>query len=70
MNEGRIITAERFTTSADGVRTDRTMEHYWLCERCEKVMKVVVENGVASAVPMHMEPVTYEPAKAKGVRIG
>jgi hypothetical protein len=55
--EGRIFTVERFVTSADEKRTERQLEHYWLCETCSKSMKVVVENGVATTVPMRVEPI-------------
>jgi hypothetical protein len=55
--EGRIFTVERFSTSADALRTDREIEHYWLCAVCSKSMKVVVENGVATTVPVRVEPI-------------
>ncbi len=55
--EGRIITVERFVTSSDGAKTERQLEHYWLCGTCGKSMKVVVENGVASTVPIKVEPI-------------
>jgi hypothetical protein len=55
--EGRIFTVERFVTSANEERTERQLEHYWLCETCSKSMKVVVENGVATTVPMRVEPI-------------
>lgn len=56
--EGRIFTVERFVTSANGDKTERQLEHYWLCGRCSKSMKVVVENGVATTVPIRVEPMT------------
>lgn len=54
--EGRIFTVERFVTSADGLKTDREIEHYWLCGPCSNSMKVVVEHGVATTVPIRVEP--------------
>ncbi len=54
--EGRIFTVERFVTGAEG-RTERQIEHYWLCGKCSKSMKVVVENGVATTVPIRVEPI-------------
>ncbi len=55
--EGRIFTVERFVASSDGTKVERRLEHYWLCGKCSKSMKVVVENGVASTVPIRVEPV-------------
>jgi hypothetical protein len=55
LSEGRIFTVERFVTSPDGFNRERMIEHYWLCGSCSASMKVVVENGVASAVPTHHE---------------
>ncbi len=66
--DGRIFTVERFVTSADGLKTERIMEHYWLCGPCGRSMKVVIENGVATAVPMHLEAETE--AKARPVLVG
>jgi hypothetical protein len=54
--EGRIFTVERYVTGPDGLKTDRQIEHYWLCGECSKSMKVVVENGVATTIPMGVEP--------------
>lgn len=54
--EGRIFTVERFVTRADREKTEREIEHYWLCGECSKSMKVVVENGVATTVPIRVEP--------------
>ena len=55
--EGRIFTVERFVTSSDGTKTERQLEHYWLCGKCSKSWKVVVENGVASTIPIRVEPI-------------
>ncbi len=60
--EGRIFTVERFVTSSDGTKTERQLEHYWLCGTCSKSMKVVVENGEASTVPIRVEPIFELPA--------
>jgi hypothetical protein len=53
--EGRIFTVERLVASPDGLKTERMIEHYWLCQPCSKSMRVVVENGVPTAVPIHLE---------------
>jgi hypothetical protein len=55
--EGRIFTVERLVTSPDGLNTERIIEHYWLCAPCSKSMKVVVEDGVPTTVPIHSEQV-------------
>ena len=55
--EGRIFTIERCVTSSDGMKTERQLEHYWLCGTCSKSMKVVVENGMASTVAIQAEPI-------------
>ena len=56
--EGRIFTAERTVTRADGQKTDKTIDHYWLCDSCGRSMTVVIKNGIATAVPMLMEFMT------------
>jgi hypothetical protein len=64
--DGRIFTVERFVTSPDGLNTERIIAHYWLCGPCSMAVKVVVENGVATAVPMNpefMEESTAIPAR-------
>jgi hypothetical protein len=64
--DGRIFTVERFVTSPDGLNSERIIEHYWLCGPCNMSMKVVVENGVATAVPINpefMEGRTAKPAR-------
>jgi hypothetical protein len=62
--DGRIFTMERLVTSPDGPNSERIIEHFWLCGRCSKSMKVVVEDGVAVAVPIHSERVGLGGAKA------
>ena len=54
--EGRIFSVERVIPGPDVSKIRRELEHYWLCGSCSKVMKVVVENGVASTAPMRLEP--------------
>jgi hypothetical protein len=61
--EGRIFTVERLVTSADGLNTERIIEHYWLCGPCSKSRKVVVEDGVATTVPIRPERMAASPVK-------
>ena len=62
--DGRIFSVERLVTSPDGPKSERIIEHYWLCGPCSKSMKVVVVDGVAVAVPIHSEQVGLCGAKA------
>jgi hypothetical protein len=62
--DGRIFTVERFVTSPDGCNGERIIEHYWLCGPCSMAMKVVVEDGVATAVPINPESLEGSTAKA------
>ena len=64
LSHGRVFTVERFVTSPDGLNTERMIEHYWLCEPCSRSLKVVVENGVATTVPIHPELKAVSGAKA------
>ncbi len=54
LSEGRIFALERLATGSDG-KAERSVEHYWLCERCSRSMKIVVEGGEAAAVPKQHE---------------
>jgi hypothetical protein len=62
--DGRIFTVEQLVTSPDGQSTERVIEHYWLCGECSRSMKVVVENGVATAVPIPAKLMVLSGAKA------
>jgi hypothetical protein len=62
--DGRIFTVERFVTSPDGLNTERIIAHYWLCGPCSMAVKVVVENGVATTVPINPELTTGSSVKA------
>jgi hypothetical protein len=53
--DGRIFTVEHCVTSADTLKTDRQIEHYWLCGECSKSMKVVVENGAVTTARIEAE---------------
>jgi hypothetical protein len=69
--DGRIFTVERFVTSPDGLNTERIIEHYWLCGPCSASMKVVVENGVATTAPIHLELMSIGgPKEAKQLLMG
>jgi hypothetical protein len=61
--DGRIFTTERFVASPDGLKSERMIEHYWLCGTCSMSMKVVVENGVATTAAIHSELIAISGAK-------
>ncbi len=63
--DGRIFNVERFIASPDGLNIERIIDHYWLCGACSMTMKVVVENGVATAIPMNPELMAGSAAKAE-----
>jgi hypothetical protein len=56
LHEGRIFKIETATSSSD-IKTSlsRRIEYFWLCERCVRILTVVVENGVVSTRPLHQE---------------
>ena len=68
--EGRIFAAERVVTSPDGQKTDKTIDHYWLCDTCGKSMTVVIKNGIATAVPLFLDFMTQSQATARPVLVG
>ena len=49
--DGRIFTVESELTAAERGAT-RPSEQYWLCGTCCLALKVVVENGRVTTVPM------------------
>lgn len=53
--EGRIFNIERVVTCPGSAEPQRFVEHYWLCSMCCLSLKVVVENGRVTAVPIHLE---------------
>ena len=64
LSNGRIFTVERSAPSSNGLNRERAIEHFWLCGPCSRSLKVVVENGVATTVPLHSEPMPISRAKA------
>jgi len=64
--DGRIFTVEHSVASPDGLKTERMVEHYWLCGPCSMSMKVVVAGGVATTAPAHAELMVVGGAKTAG----
>jgi len=54
--DGRIFTVEGVLAAERGAA--RANEQYWLCGTCSQSMKVVVEKGRVSTVPMERETAT------------
>ncbi|WP_041855849.1 hypothetical protein [Candidatus Korobacter versatilis] len=45
LGEGRLFQLERTFASDQGGKAVRKIEHYWLCDRCSRAMRVgVLEN--------------------------
>jgi hypothetical protein len=55
LHEGRVFAVDHILDSPDGSEPQHFVEHYWLCGACSFLFKVVVENGVATAKPIHAE---------------
>ena len=72
LRQGRIFNIERGTSSpSDGNSRLRRIEHFWLCEQCAQVFKLVVEDGVVAVRPQRLEPsggrVDQEPGKGRSI---
>lgn len=52
LHEGRIFNIEVKSDSAVHPLQSK-IEHFWLCERCSQVMKVVWDNGAVTTRPRH-----------------
>jgi hypothetical protein len=56
LHEGRIFKIETATVASDSKSSlTRRIEYFWLCERCMQTLTVVLENGVVSTRPLHLE---------------
>jgi hypothetical protein len=53
LHEGRIFNIEIKTDLSIPTLHPR-VEHFWLCENCARVMKVVWENGSVNTRPRHL----------------
>ena len=68
LHEGRIFKIETSAVTSDlnNSHTRRT-EFFWLCENCMRTLTVVLENGVASTRPLHLELADGEPPRRQSV---
>jgi hypothetical protein len=58
--EGRVFSIERIATVPGNAEPQRLVEHYWLCGTCSRRLKVVVEDGSVTTLPIVREPVAGE----------
>jgi hypothetical protein len=56
LREGRIFKIETSPVASDrSPSSTRKIEYFWLCARCVKSLEVVVENGVVTTRPLHLQ---------------
>ena len=56
LREGRIFKIETSIVASDGTHSpSRRIEYFWLCARCVQSLEVVVENGVVTTRPLHLQ---------------
>jgi hypothetical protein len=56
LSQGRIFNIEMTKTSTTDFRAaSQKIEHFWLCETCSRVMKVVRENGLVTTRPLYRQ---------------
>jgi hypothetical protein len=56
LRDGRIFRIETSTVASDGAHSpSRRTEYFWLCARCVQSLEVVVENGVVTTRPLHLQ---------------
>ncbi len=64
LHEGRIFNIVMAALSSESNRAaTRKIEHFWLCERCAQTFTVVLENGLVSTRPLHLELTEGAPKK-------
>ena len=56
LHEGRIFNIETGRLASDGNRPNtRRIEHFWLCGRCARTLKVALDHGVVTLRPLRLE---------------
>ena len=70
LHEGRIFNIEiKAAGATDSARFRDKVEHFWLCEDCARVLKVVWENGAATTRPRYPALTDGKPSvESKGSR--
>jgi hypothetical protein len=67
LHEGRIFKIETATVASDSKAPTRKIEYFWLCEGCMQTLTVVLENGVVSTRPLHLELSEGAPPRTQNV---
>jgi hypothetical protein len=68
LHEGRIFKIETAAVASDGKSSPtRKIEYFWLCERCMQTLTIVVDNGVVSTRPLHLELAEGGPTTSQNV---
>jgi len=52
LNQGRIFNIEIPFAKTNGERSFAKAECFWLCENCSLTMKVIVDKGTITTVPL------------------
>ncbi len=56
LRKGRIFKIETGTVSSKGKgSSNRRIEYFWLCERCAQTLTVVLDDGVVTTRPLHLQ---------------
>jgi len=56
LREGRIFKIETSSITSDkSPSSSRRIEYFWLCASCVQSLEVVVENGVVTTRPLHLQ---------------
>jgi hypothetical protein len=56
LHEGRIFNFEIEVASVDsGEMPMLRIEHFWLCGRCIQTLRIVLDHGVVTTRPLHLE---------------
>jgi len=53
LRQGTVFNVEIKTASNDSPSRTSRVEHFWLCEDCARVMKVVWQDGAVSVRPLY-----------------
>ncbi len=55
LSQGRIFNIQIESSVTESRPPSNKIEHFWLCESCARVMRVVRENGVVITRPLFLQ---------------
>jgi len=56
LHEGRIFKIETSIVASESTHSpSRRIEYFWLCARCVQSLEVVLEKGVVTTRPLHLQ---------------